>query len=314
MWDPLADVPRGGDPLNEENSTMYARFSKWLPVVLALAGFALAGMPDSAQAQVGTLQLRAFISPTAGGTLTNQATDQDPPNVVPGDTIPDTNPAPGNLGVGTSVTPLVIPVTGGTLSVFGSTSISNSPGTGGFGQLTSSTNTIINSSSSTVTVTLLVSDHNYTNPPSGSTLTTSGGGTITGLSTGGAPASIAGASATLAGFYSASNTNFALTSTIGGPTTFTPPANTLPSGPWTFALPTTGNTITYSSAFSMTVEFIFVLPPNTELTGRQNVEQGFGTPASVPEPTTVVSALTGVVLLSAGAWRKRHKARVNTAA
>jgi hypothetical protein len=281
---------------------MKSRFGKWLPATLALAGLVVAGASRDARAQ--TLVLRSTID----GTPATYSSDQNatPPSASnssawAGATIvPDNNPTAGQLGNGTTSTPIIIPVTGGNLEVFGSLSTTTSPGSGGSQsppEITSSSLHVENLSSSTHTIVLQISDVGFTSPPSPVTFSATASGSFDPIN---GNSSVAGASAVAQAY--ADTTYFGNSFTTQNFSSGTAPAN---SPIFSYNNSATAGGFTYSGSYSMTVQLTFVLPPNTELTGRSNVE--LAQISGVPEPASVVMFSSALPLVGLGWWVRRRR-------
>jgi len=267
---------------------MRSRLGQWasLSFALAMAGAVLLGPATKARA---TLTLNAVE--TGGPTL----------NVVdngPG----DINPAVGNITLGNTTTP----ITFGDFSVLGSVSTSDSPGNNLLTQLVSTALSITNNDSVAHTITLMISDTGFTKP-SPPVFGASASGTfnvaddpITGLPL--AP-NVNGNSAHALAFADFTNTlfgtglkvqDFSFSTDTQGLTTATY-SNNVPN---TIVGPST-------TPYSMTVELVFTVAGNNQLSSRNDTITAINT--VVPEPATLAMAFSVLPLLGLAAWRKRRK-------
>jgi hypothetical protein len=293
---------------------MCRRVYFWGGAAFALAALAFLSSPPNAHA-ADTLELHADIT-SAGGGGNNPVTalDETAAGVaIPGPYSPtttaDTAPGIGTLTIGSAQTPLVILVPGGTFMVFGSTSTSNAQSPGNPGSLTSNSLSILNISPFAVTVDLKITDINYTAPPSPVLAQTSASGTFTAIN---GNTDVTGSSAHALAWFDSANNRFggSAVAPSGGATKtldFTASGLTGLTASYNAGNPVTPG-LSYSPMYSMTVELIFTLAANTQLTSRADTELTIG--QAVPEPSTAVSAgIAGLMGLGYG-WRRRQKAKV----
>jgi hypothetical protein len=272
-----------------------------------MAGFAFLslGVSRDSHAQ-GTLRLESFLD--GSSTPLTFSSDQ---NSVPApagtlNVVPDNNPTLGQLGNGTTSTPIVIPVTGGNISVFASLSTSTAQPAGTTpAELTSSSVHVQNNSSVAHTIDLRITDIGFT-VPSGNPIvfTNVASGSIDPIN---GNTSVGGAAATVKAFADAGNAPFGMTFASLPTQSFGPAAAGSPL--FSYNVPSTNSAnFNHSGPYSQTLEVIFTLPPNTELTGRQDVQIATG-PAAVPEPAPIVLALAGLPALAIGYLRSRRRSQ-----
>jgi len=312
---------------------MLARFAKWFPAALALAGFAIPGAPCSAQTP--TLQLRAVITSSGGAVPNGNVVARD--NTAAGVTVQagaapffnstgptttaDINNVLGTLTLGVAGdpnAPLVIAVPGGTFQVFQSTSVSNAQDPNGMNfnpsVLTSNALAVVNNSPNAVTVNLRISDVGFGTGipvPASFTFTASASGLITPIA-GNTTSTVTGASVQAFAWFDAANVLGAQTTTVQNTGVLAPAAGavlfsyneTVPP-----ALLLTSDTLGHSETLGLN----FTLPAFTQLLGRQDAVFDFGTAAGIPEidPGSSASALACLVsgvLVLAGRRRKRLQA------
>ncbi|MBX6315347.1 MAG: hypothetical protein IRY99_20905 [Isosphaeraceae bacterium] len=254
----------------------------WLPALLVLAGLALLGSPRSAEA---TLTIRAHYDGI--------------PDFVATTNTPN---ASGNLVIDLGT------VNFGPFTIAGGFELSNAPIDQNtlFSLLQSGSATVVNNSTTTQTVVVTVSSNDF-GPYAAANLTTTASGTFS--NPGG---SAVGSSVSSLWFADPANVDYALTGTTPPPSTqidsFTGTATGAPldsyshdAGPFAFTPGPNG-------LFSMTLQFTITLTGGSLLTSRGNAESATGVP--IPEPATMVMAVTGLPLLGLGAWLRKRKLRV----
>jgi hypothetical protein len=301
---------------------MMTRFSKWLPA-LALAGFALLGSPPSARAVLsleaqgtdinGTAFRLLFVDEVGGRPspfLANGAINPAATAVamdLDGDGFAELIGNDANLGV---VGSLVLagavagnPVQIGNFLVTGSSHLSNSPGTSGIATLTSTSLNVINNTGVSSEQRVAVSDTGFGVPTAGTAISQVFG-------------TILGGTGSVAVFSRDDDANRLFGGLVGFPgQPFGPlaPAGTVVDG-FTGQVFTgvynqsVTNTFAFTAPYSKTVQFNITLAGGASLNQRSNVLTNIGG-GVVPEPGTMVLALTGLPLLGIGAWRRRRRAQ-----
>jgi len=254
---------------------MTLRFTKWLPALLLGAFFA------HGSSVYATLELRA--TEVGGPSIDIIA------GVTPGQTF-----GPNTIVLGSATVPLVF----GDFDVFASLSSSNSPGGPFLADIDSSAFKVVNRTGGAHEIILTISDNGFTQPPSPVALIGTASGTF---SLNGNGPSNGTASAIATAFADPGNAKFVNGFSVLNQT-FTSGANPI-QGSYSFTSPLTGPLNYGAPGFSMTVGLDFVVPGNMQLNGRSDVEQAFGV---VPEPSTVVMALTAVPVLGYLGWRRRR--------
>jgi len=265
---------------------MPKRYTRWLVVGLIAAGSSVVGPLSGAQA-APLLEIRAAID---GGPFTLDVVDNGPG---------DNNPAVGIIALGSAT----VPINFGGLLVFGSVSSSNAPG-GVLSQVASQSLQVVNTSGATHTVLLQISDRDFNLPPSPLTLSGTASGTFSPV-TGTGNTQVGGSTATALAFADPGDVKFVNGFLVQNFTTGPPAAAGTPL--LSYANTQSAGPLSYATAYSMTVQLTYTLPNNVQLNSRSDVIQAVSA-AVVPEPSTVVMALSGLPLLG-GLWLRRRQRR-----
>jgi len=282
----------------------------WLPAMLALVGLAFLAAPPSARAVVmlevteadfdfltntfstapGSIHSIVFVA--GSGTVAPGTTgdpDLDGDTDVIGSTLAGTGPTLLVLGPGATVQV-------GAFSVQGSTHQSNSPGSpvSQTSDVISSSLAVTNTVGGTHTQQVVVGDIGFMFPVGPDLLTSQMFGLLSGT----------GSSVTIGTWDDLNNKQF------GGSFTHPDPGNSLagiPGGSVTFTASynQTFNTLTNVTRvpYAKSIEFDITLGPNGTLNQRSNSITD--TPALVPEPATMMTALASLPLVL-GIWARRR--------
>jgi hypothetical protein len=284
---------------------MKTRFSRWAAptLALALAGFVLLGTAPQAHAtltlvaiETGGPTLVAADGKAAGVVVPIGALGAATATTVADSSAPGTSVFEDNaLALGAAGAGVVF----GDFTVFGSLSTTNVPGTT-FSQLISTSLRVINNTAVTHEITLWISANGFTMPSNPILNATAIGafnvvdGTTGTITTDDKAHALA--------FFDATNTLFGTGVKVQDFSFTATPSPVGPIGYSDNAGPVLAGTATVP--YSLTVQLIFSVAGNNELSGRNNSITGV---AAVPEPATLAMACSALPLIGFAAWRKRRQ-------